>query len=280
MSSINFVVRRMARDELDLAVRWAAEEGWNPGLHDSEAFYAGDPEGFFLGEADGRPAGCVSAVSYGEGYGFIGLFIVKPEFRGRGFGMRLWKAAMAHLKGRIIGLDGVTAQQANYQKSGFETAHRNIRFEGQLDGGRSPYVIPLTPELWDKVIEFDRQCFPAPREAFLRAWLSMPNAAGYVKMERGIPRGYGVTRTCGTGCKIGPLFADDGETAESIFRSLAEHARGGPVFLDVPENNANAMALAARHNMRRVFETARMYAGGEPEFDCGKVYGITTFELG
>jgi len=35
----------MSRQELDLAVDWAAAEGWNPGLHDANCFYAIDPTG-------------------------------------------------------------------------------------------------------------------------------------------------------------------------------------------------------------------------------------------
>jgi hypothetical protein len=42
-------IRPMTRDELDLAVEWAAQEGWNPGLADAECFHAADPEGFLIG---------------------------------------------------------------------------------------------------------------------------------------------------------------------------------------------------------------------------------------
>ncbi|HLA33082.1 MAG TPA: GNAT family N-acetyltransferase, partial [Pseudomonas sp.] len=30
----------MTRAEVDLAIDWAAAEGWNPGLHDADCFYA------------------------------------------------------------------------------------------------------------------------------------------------------------------------------------------------------------------------------------------------
>ena len=40
--------RPMRRPELDLALDWAAAEGWNPGLRDADAFWAADPEGFWL----------------------------------------------------------------------------------------------------------------------------------------------------------------------------------------------------------------------------------------
>ena len=49
--------RTMTRAELDLALGWAAEEGWNPGLSDAAAFFAADPEGFLIAEQDGEPVG-------------------------------------------------------------------------------------------------------------------------------------------------------------------------------------------------------------------------------
>ena len=55
---------------------------------------------------------------------------------------------------------------------------------------------------------------------------------------------------------------------------------GEPVFLDVPENNADAMTPARGHGMREVFGCARMYLGPAPALPQHEVYGVTTFELG
>ncbi|MBN1662916.1 MAG: GNAT family N-acetyltransferase [Deltaproteobacteria bacterium] len=83
------IVRNMTREECDLAVEWAAQEGWNPGIYDAECFYAADPSGFFLAELNGKPAGCLSAVAYDYAFGFAGFYIMKPEFRGQGIGGQL-----------------------------------------------------------------------------------------------------------------------------------------------------------------------------------------------
>lgn len=43
-------VRTMRREELAFAVDLAAREGWNPGVHDAECFFAADvpsPDYFF-----------------------------------------------------------------------------------------------------------------------------------------------------------------------------------------------------------------------------------------
>ena len=87
-------------------------------------------------------------------------------------------------------------------------------------------------------------------------------------------------RQCRRGWKIGPLFADEPETAQLLFDGLAAQAPGAPIFLDVPRPNAAALALARARNMQPVFETARMYTKGDPGIPVDRVYGVTSFELG
>lgn len=110
-------IRFMKKHELAHGIEWAAHEGWNPRLNDSETFFETDPQGFLLAEIDQEPVGMISCVRYGLDFGFIGFFIVTSAFRGRGHGLALWQAAVAQLGGRLIGLDGVVAQQANYRKA-------------------------------------------------------------------------------------------------------------------------------------------------------------------
>jgi hypothetical protein len=68
--------------------------------------------------------------------------------------------------------------------------------------------------------------------------------------------------------------------ADDLFRGLSDFAQGHPLFLDVPEINPAAMALAERHRMREVFGCARMYLGPPPDLPHQAIYGVTTFELG
>src|SRR5215470_12705069 len=122
----------MRPQEIALAVDWAAAEGWNPGLADAGCFGTVDPEGFLIGEIDGAPAATISTVNYDDRFAFLGFYIVRPDLRGRGHGLAIWKAAVAHAGSRTIGLDGVVAQQENYKTSGFVLAHRNIRYGGMV----------------------------------------------------------------------------------------------------------------------------------------------------
>src|SRR3954453_11892092 len=131
-------IRTMRPDEISMAVNWAAGEGWNPGLADEACFAAADPEGFFIGELDGAPAATVSCVNYGASFAFLGFYIVREDLRGRGYGLRIWNAAIAHAGPRVIGLDGVVAQQQNYRLSGFGFAYANVRYGGTVAAPDAP----------------------------------------------------------------------------------------------------------------------------------------------
>lgn len=281
-------IRPMMRAELDLALDWAAAEGWNPGLFDADAFYAADPEGFLIARLDGEPVAVISAVRYAETFGFLGFYIVRPECRGQGHGWRIWQAAMARLSGRNIGLDGVIAQQGNYQRCGFRLAYRNVRYQGagaamgcDTIPAADMRLVPLTSLPFEQVAAYDRSMFPAERDAFLRRWIAPPQGVALGLLRDARLAGYGVLRDCRNGHKIGPLFADTPALAEILFNALrSRSAHGAPVFLDVPECNPAAVALAEQSGMQMVFETARMYTGPAPDAATDRTYGVTSFELG
>lgn len=289
--SNELVIRNMARLELDELVSWAAQEGWNPGLHDAELFWATDPDAFIAAELEAQLIGGGAITSYQGEFGFMGFFIVVPEFRGRGLGNTLWHARRERLLARLspgasIGLDGVFAMQDYYAKGGFVFSHRNIRFraeipdrpESQAVGNEN--IIPLAGVPFDQVLDYDRLCFPAPRPTFLMGWISQPDSLALACRRGGKLGGYGVVRRCGEGCKIGPLFADDAQAAQALYAHLVEFAADGPLFLDAPENNPAALELVRQHRMVEVFGCARMYLGPPPDLAHHRIFGVTTFELG
>ena len=286
-----YQIKTMTRDELALAVGWAADEGWNPGLYDAECFYAADPNGFLIGLLAGEPIASLSVVKYGTDFGFLGFYIVRPEFRGRGYGLRIWQAGLDYLKGRNVGLDGVVEQQHNYVRSGFTLAHRNIRYEGRgaeyasfenkESVNEDVSLVDLADLSVEQIIEYDRSIFLGQRSAFISCWVRSPAHKVLGVMQDQKLAGYGVLRPCQQGYKIGPLFADSPQFADSLFLALrAQVDSNSPFYLDVPSTNAAAIALAKAHQMTSVFETARMYNRKAPPLPLSRIYGITTFELG
>ncbi|MFH1197244.1 MAG: GNAT family N-acetyltransferase [bacterium] len=272
----------MTNDEIQIAIDWAAAEGWNPGLNDAPCFYQTDPKGFFLGLLDDKPIGCISVVSYQGTFGFLGFYIVHPEYRGQGYGIQIWNRGMEYLRHNNIGLDGVIDQQMNYKKSGFKLAYRNIRYEGTANhySVDDKFIRPVREVEFTKLVAYDTKFFPVEREVFLNCWFNMPDSHTLVYVEDGI-KGYGTIRKCLHGYKIGPLFSDNEKIAEQLLNALSSKVEiVSPIFLDVPEVNPEAVVLAQKHSMRKVFETARMYTKEEPQIKLDGIFGVTTFELG
>ncbi len=219
MSSEVRTIRILSLTEIETLVDWAAAEGWNPGLHDASAFQAADPEGFLGAFVEGEMVAGISAVSYSDKFGFIGLYICRSDKRGLGHGKAVWNAAVNRLSGRTIGLDGVDEQLGNYGRKGFAPSYRTIRFGGRPSAAAADirHVHPVAGAL-ASVARYDETCFPSDRLPFLENWLSPPHNATFRKQDDKIT-GYGVIRECREGCKIGGLFASDETSAISIFRS-------------------------------------------------------------
>ncbi len=277
-------IRVMSADDMDRALDWAAAEGWNPGRGDAALFRAADPTGFLVAALDGEPVACVAVVRYGPAFGFLGFYIATPAARGKGHGMAVWRAGMAHLGDRMVGLDGVPAQQDNYRKSGFRLAWRNVRYQGAPN---EPASVPRGVTLvdarslpFDKLAAYDARFFPAPRDGFLANWTTAPGHVALAAIHDGALAGLGVIRPCRLGFKIGPLYAADAAIAAALVGGLCRRASADIVALDVPEPNQAAVRLAESFGLAPAFETARMYTGAAPEIDRAGLYGVTTFELG
>jgi hypothetical protein len=276
-------IRTMRPVEIAIAVDWAAAEGWNPGLADAACFTTVDPEGFFIGELDGAAAATISCLNYSASFAFLGFYIVRGDVRSRGYGLRIWNAAIAHAGTRVIGLDGVMEQQQKYKKSGFELAYANVRYGGSVAALDAPPagVVALSEVPFATLEAYDVTVFPAPRAAFLRSWIDSPGHVARALVRDSRLAAWGVIRPCRSGRKIGPLFADDREAAEAVLAALLAAAGGsGEIFIDVPSVNRDAVALAQGLGLTPVFETARMYRGSIAPLRLERVFGVTTFELG
>lgn len=283
MTNGNYEIKTMTRQELDLAIDWAKNEGWNPGLYDADAFYAQDPNGFFIGLLDGEPIATISGVKYGASYGFSGFYIVKKEYRGKEYGMKISERVMEYLAGRNVGADGVVENLDKYARAGLKLAHLNARYEGRGSGvsKMSNNVVDLTSLPFEDVAIYDDQVFGVQRRNFLELWINQPKSKAFGFKKNNKLAGYGVIRRCFNGYKIGPLFADDQNIANVLFDALVGQIdQDTPVFIDVPECNVDAVKIATDNNMKKVFSTGRIYSMGQPKFPLEKWYGVTTFELG
>ncbi len=272
-------IRPLDLPEIETLLEWAKVEGWNPGLEDAAPFQAADPQGFIGCFVDGVMAAGISAIRYGSAFGFIGLYIAHPDFRGRGYGRRVWDAGMAHLEGRTIGLDGVPEQQANYRSMGFIPDYETFRWSGTLEGRLDPEIGALNDTHLPALTKFDGRHFAENRPEFLRDWLAFPRRTKLLIRNDAIA-GYAVLRRCHEGYKIGPLFAVDADAAMRLIYACAAETAGETIHIDVPAGRITFSACLEKGGLKRGFQTTRMYCGTPPSFDTAGVFGVTTLELG
>jgi hypothetical protein len=281
-----FDLRKLNKSELITLVSWAEKEGWNPGPHDAEVYYDTDPEGHYGFFLDQEMIAGGSIVSYSGQFGFMGLFIVKPEYRSSGIGRRLWYQRRDLLlsrleKGAAIGMDGVVAMQPFYSKGGFVAAYRDERHE--IKGAfyaPDQHISAITQNDYHAINDYDSICFGLPRPQFIVPWLNIDGNFNFKFICDGQLQGFVVMRKAGIGYKIGPLFADNAVVAQVLYESCLNAVPGETVFLDISSKNQTAVEMTKKFNTRFVFECARMYYGQPPSIPIDKVFGITTFELG
>lgn len=282
-------VRVMTKKDLGMVMSWAKNEGWNPGKYEVEPLYAADPCGYKILEVDGKPIASLASVKHSSDLAFLGLYIVKPEFRGKGYGKLLWDISMGTLTDcKSIGLNGVLTQADNYRKSGFLPYHLNTRWRGvtvrsleKLEPAKDICLKKKDDFSFSKLVDYDAKIFTAPRIAFLNKWLAMPESHVLAAIDDGVLRGYGVVSAAQEGYKVAPLFADNEAIAEKIYKALC-HSVGEkkPIYLDTAASNPLAAILAKRVGLEKTFDTLRMYKGQAPQVQDSKVFGLTTLEIG
>jgi GNAT superfamily N-acetyltransferase len=278
--------QKLDYEGLKTLVQWAEQEGWNPGPYDAETYWATDPDGYYGYFDKGELIAGGSIVSYNQEFGFMGFFIVKPEYRAAGIGRKLWyqrrDALLSRLNdGAAIGMDGVVDMQDFYQRGGFEIAYKDERYE--RIGEQFPIdnnITEITDEDLPAIMEYDRQCFGYSRPQFLLPWLKMPESKTFKYNSNGKLLGFAIVRKANVGYKVCPLFADTPQIAEELYKACLNSVVGEPLYLDIPMVNKSAISLVEKYGAKYVFECARMYLGTPPAVDTNKIYGITTFELG
>ena len=105
-------ITEMKYDEFIVAYKIAHSEGWNIGKQDHKTIV--DKSGFFALKIEGDIVAVIACIKYGISYANVGLYIVKNDYRGKGYGYKLWNTAMETVKERNVGLDSTMLQVSRY----------------------------------------------------------------------------------------------------------------------------------------------------------------------
>jgi predicted N-acetyltransferase YhbS len=253
-------------------------------------------------QADRQVVGTTATISYGQRIAWIGMVLVDVEQRRRGIGRALLTHALAYLERRgvrTVALDSTPEGQPLYASLGFVDAYELERWRGPLHDDltlqSSPDVRLLTTSDLPGVIAYDARLFGVERGHILGALQAGHPAGCYLAERAGALVGYALSRPGARAWHLGPLAADDPETAEHLARAaIAERARSerpaspdaaaGPyteLVLDVVRPNQHAVMLAKRLELAPVRRFIRMTRGAPPPtVDTERLYSSAGPELG
>ncbi len=278
-------------------VRSAA--GWNQTAADWQRFLALAPEGCFVAEWNGVPAGTATTIEYGRDLAWIGMVLVEANFQRRGIGTALLKQCLDHLQQRgvrCIKLDATPLGKKLYDTLGFKDEFGLRRWErpapppSDLLRKTEPQSVsgtgsersctsswPISSEnppvvrdsdVWPKqdllrgqrVDQLDHAAFGAPRTALRQSLEALSPAATKVETDT-VTLGYGMVRPGSRSMYLGPIVARSSRVGCQIVENLLARLEGKPVFWDIPDDNHAAVSLAMELGFNPQRPLTRMYLG-------------------
>ncbi|KAJ4397906.1 hypothetical protein N0V91_010597 [Didymella pomorum] len=244
-----------------------------------------DPQDISTPQTD-SPQGCVLALPYPNGTGWIGFFLVASSHRGHGLGGALWRGmddVWAQNGTKVIGLDGVEEQVATYERRGFVDVGRIVlmscsasavaTLKGYSDGESDDDVRDIKKADREGLRKLDKMYTGLDRG---RYWVSSDLLAredvfGFAHYTNNQLSGFVLVRGCEEGHRVGPLFAPSAAVASQLLRLVMQHpsvaAPKDSLIVEVFGANAEAKKLFADLGWSDVgVEYHRMwYEGREPE---------------
>ncbi len=257
-------LRLMTVADLPLGMRLKAQAGWNQVEADWLRFLDLEPEGAFVAELDGSPVGTLVVCIFGP-VAWIAMVLVDTAVRRRGLGRALMEHALALLDARgvpTVRLDATPLGQPLYEQLGFVPEYVLTRFEGAAPRVEATFqkVQPARATHLDEILSLDRSVTGTDRSKMLRClFAEQPDAARVVE-HNGAVTGYLMARPGARALFVGPCIAQ-AEAGPLLFADAWQRYAGQPIFLDIPNGNTAAFALAQSAGLTPQRPLTRMVRG-------------------
>ncbi len=278
-------LRPLTEADIPFAMSLKDAAGWNQTPEDWKRFVGFRPQGCFLAEWEGEPAGTVTTIDYGGAFGWIGMLLVAAHLRGRGIGKRLLEAAIESLATHgceTVKLDATPAGRRVYLPMGFvdEAAlERRVRpaSVGRVTtakdlAGPDVTLERATPQDLHEIIAFDARTFGQARPRVLEAWPRGASRYAMVARLDGNVIGYSLGRS-GSRCDhVGPIVASDITLAAALLFKSLEAAGERPVLVDVFTQDAAWLKLLDQLGFAVERGFTRMHRGPNRFPGCADLY--------
>lgn len=236
-------IDRLTAADVDAARRCSDQAGWPTRRADWELLVETPQVDAIAGRHDGDLVGTVTVVRY-DALAWIGMLLVDESERSRGFGSRLFEAAVD--RARAAGVD-VVALDANpdakhiYESRGFVDAAPVRQWVGRPDDpSPSPDVRRATDAA--EIAPLDREAAGVDRRFLLESLLETADATAFHRDGDG-GQGYALVRPTADGPLVGPVVADGRDTAARLLETVADHRPDATLTTNVVDHDPSARLL-------------------------------------
>ncbi|ELT90021.1 hypothetical protein CAPTEDRAFT_206392 [Capitella teleta] len=291
-----FMVRRMRAEDAKIVQRWYSQ--YCPMACDLDvvlASYPAEEKGFYIGEYQGEVVASAIRIPACEGVYYGSYYYVEEKWRGKGFGRRLRdEVAAAHVGNNVLCIDAMDNLEAMNKRKGYTTAsfqvvlYKGAAIRLQREHPSDIKVTPVSDVDFNKVIEYDSECFVGPnspyRRAFLERWFAIPGGKSLTALDKnGQVIGLACRRPAfeGPHHKIGPMYAKDLDTAHALLQELTADldAEKDTIWFSICESNEDAKQLVKDMQMQDDIHLVRMYLNGDPKEFKKQVFAITSIDI-
>jgi GNAT superfamily N-acetyltransferase len=275
----------MGEAALPATLRLQEVEQWNQSTQDWRRLLRFGPEGCFAAYSGAELVGTVTVVSYGRNLAWIGMMLVARQFRGRGIGRRLMRAALDYCQRGgipIVKLDATPAGKPLYESLGFIPELEIERWQGS--GNARVENAKGSPCIWELPAEaysLDERAFGVSRKELLKTLLQDSCVAPALDIDATTQslRGFGLARPGARASYIGPVVGVDRDVCLRLVDGLLQQL-AGPVFVDVANGARGREELMTQRGFVRQRCLTQMSLGHQTTRTPEMVFAIAGPELG
>lgn len=266
-------------------MRLKAAAGWNQTEEDWLRLLRLYPRGCFAATAGTRLVGTTSTTVYGRELAWVGMVLVDPEFRRRGIATALVRVALEGLDAGAVAtvkLDATPEGAPVYEALGFEAELHIERWMGGARATGSPAHASAGAPDPSQIFELDRRAFGADRSELLRLlWEESCVAPALSMGADGRLRGYALARRGASADYVGPVVAEEAETAVSLLDDVLGRLGAGRVYVDLNTTYAGGTRVLETRGFVKQRELIRMRRGvGSGAGTSDRVFAIAGPEVG
>lgn len=276
-------IRILTEADYPFAMALKAEANWNQTEEDWRRFQAMQPDGLFLAELDGEPAGTLYACQLAD-VAWIAMVLVPGCLRGKGIGTALMRHGLDYLDSHgvhTVRLDATPLGQPIYEKQGFIADYLLHRYQGVAPATTVPDgITPYMPEHLEAIIALDRVATGTDRRTLLVGLLERYADVTRLVFDGDRLLGFSTARPGVHATEIGPLQAVNADAAHRLFADACARYAGQPIYVDVPTINAPAIAMVETAGLTVQRPLLRMTRGPKIMEDTPCLWASSGPEMG